>query len=143
MLKLASIKRDLELENEGEWIDIAEWPGVRIKARSINSKDYQIARDMLVQRLTRTLGRVPTGPEMEPALGRLVAAHLLRGWEGIAGDDEAPIEYTPKTGVEYLTNAELRELEHQVIWAATRVGDREAQFTTAAIKNSAPPSGTS
>lgn len=143
MLKINSIKRDLVAEDQGEWIEIPEWAGVRIKVRSLNSRDYQIARDMLVQRLTRTLGRGPTGPEMEPSLGRLIATHLLCGWEGIAGDDESPLEYTAKIGLDYLTNPEMRELEHQVIWAASRVGDRDAEFTTAAIKNSGPPSATS
>lgn len=143
MLILSSIKRDLTVEDEGAWIDIPEWPGVKFKVRSINSKSYMIARDMLVQSLTRKLGRIPTGAEMEPSLGRLIATHLLRGWEGIADDDKKPIEYTPQVGIEYLTNEELRELEHQVVWAATRVGDRDAEFTVAAIKNSGAPLPTS
>jgi hypothetical protein len=140
-LKLSSIKT--VVSEQGDWIEIAEWPGVRLKVRSIASRDYQIAREMLVQRLMRSLGRVPTSPEMEPGLGRLVATHLLRGWDGIAADDNSPIEYTAALGLEYLIDPEMRELEQQVIWAAGRVGDRDAEFTLNAIKNSKAPSATS
>lgn len=142
-LKLSSIRRDATRDNEGEWQDIPEWPGVKIKARSINSKDYQIAREMLVQKLMRTLGRAPTSPEMEPMLGKIVATHLLRGWEGIAGDDDALIEYSAKVGLETLGDPDMNALEQQVIWAAMRTGDRDAEFTADAVKNSAAPSATS
>jgi hypothetical protein len=141
MLKLNSIKRDLALEDEGEWHEVPEWPGVRIKARSIDSKDYQIARQHLVTKLTRTLGRSPTGPEMEPMLGKIVARFLLRGWEGIVGEDEkTPLEWTPDVGIAYLSNPEFRDLETKVIIIASMVGDRDAEFVVDAAKNSGRPS---
>lgn len=139
-LKLSSIKR--ETDKDGDWIDIPEWTGVRVKVRSINSRDYQIAREMLVGKLTRNLGRLPTTPEMEPALGKLVATHLLRGWDGLAGDDDKAIEYTPKLALEMLADPQMRALEEQVIWAANRIGDRDVEFTADAVKNSAAPSAT-
>lgn len=142
-INLGSIKRNLAAENEGEWIDVAEWPGVRLKVRSIGSKDYQIARELLVQKLTRSLARAPTSPELEPMLGKLIATHLLRGWEGIVdGEPEAPVAWTTDVGVDYLGNPEYRELEVQVLLAASRVGDRDAEFTRDAAKNSAAPSAT-
>lgn len=141
MLKLASIKSIVS--DEGEWIDIADWPGVRIKARSINSRDYQIAHGLLQQKLIRALGRFPVGPEWEPALSKLVARHLLRGWEGIAGDDDKALEYTPEIGLQKLTDPEYASLEQQVIWAASRVGERDVEFTADAEKNSPAPSATS
>lgn len=141
-LKLSSIKRDLVKEDEGEWIDAREWEGsgVRFKVRSIASRDYQIAREMLQQKLMRQIGRLPTAPEMEPALGKIVARHLLRGWEGIADDKGVAVEYSPTVALEYLADPTLRDLELQVILAASRVGEREAEFTADAIKNSAAPS---
>jgi hypothetical protein len=142
MLKLSSLKRDLQKENEGDWVPVADWPGVCLKVRSIASKDYQVAREMLVTKLTRSLGRLPTSPEMEPMLGKLVAAHLLRGWKGIAGDDEKPLAYDPKVAVDMLADPAYRELEQQVILAASRIGDRDVEFVTDATKNSEQPSGT-
>lgn len=142
MLKISSIKRDIAKENEGDWVPVPEWPGVRLKVRSISSKDYQTGREMLMGKLTRTLGRTPTSPEMEPQLAKLIATHLLRGWEGIADDDDKPLEYSAKVALDLLADPSMRELEQQVIWAANRVGDREAEFTADATKNSAAPSAT-
>lgn len=139
-LKISSVKNTSSAD--GEWIDIAEWPGVRFKVRSINSRDYQIAREMLLQKLTRKLGRLPTSPEMEPQLGRLVATMLWRGWEGLNDDADKAVEYSAQQAIDYLTDPEMLALELQVLWAANRVGDRDAEFTTAAVKNSDAPSAT-
>jgi hypothetical protein len=132
-LKLSSLKSSVS--DEGEWVDIPEWPGVRLKVRSIAVKDYQIARDLLLSRLSRRLGRMPTGPEMEPDLGRLVAIHLLRGWEGLAGADDKAEQFTPERAIQLLTDPDLRQLETQVIWAASHVGETELEFTEDAEKN--------
>lgn len=140
-LKLNSIKR--EVAKDGEWVDITEWPGVRLKVRSINSRDYQIDREMLVQKLTRQLGRFPTSPEMEPALGKLIARRILRDWDGvIVGDGEAPTPYSAEAALELLSDPEMLAFEQQVIWAASRVGERDAEFTPDAVKNSEQPSAT-
>lgn len=141
-LKLTSIKADLESENDGAWQEIADWPGVRLNVRSINSKDYQNQRELLVQELIKKLGRVPTSVEMAPRLNKLLAEFILRGWDGIVDDDEKPVIWTPKVGIDYLTNPEYRELAAQVVWAASRVGQRDAEFTVDAVKNSAAPSAT-
>lgn len=141
MLKLSSIKSIVA--DEGEWIDDTDWAGVKYKVRSINVRDYQIARELLIQKLIKALGRYPTGPEMEPGLGKLVARHLLRGWEGIAGDDDKALDFTPEIGLEKLTDPDFFALEQRVIWAATRVAERDAEFTVDAAKNSPAPSATS
>lgn len=138
-LELSSIKRDLAREDEGEWIEIPEWPGIKLKVRSIQSRDYQVQRGLLEQRLQKALGRQPTMPEWEPALGKLVARHLLRGWEGLLLDGQ-PLEYSPDTAIAMFADRQWSGLEMQAIWAATRVGDRDAEFTVDATKNSAAPS---
>lgn len=142
MLKLGSIKTP-DVSDEGVWVSIPEWPGVRFKVRRIGVRDYQIARELLVQKLSKALNRLPTSPEMEPALGKLVARHLLRGWEGIAGDDEKPLDWTPEVGLETLTDPEMKELEQKVIWAANSLEETNADFTLDAVGNSAKPSATS
>ncbi|MEI9995092.1 MAG: hypothetical protein WDM91_10890 [Rhizomicrobium sp.] len=146
-LKISSLEH--VVDDEGEWEDIKVWgldPSTqkypRVKVRSLLSKDYQTAREMLIQKETSNLGRAPTSPELEPALGELVATHLLRGWEGFDGDDGKSLAWSMKTGIDYLTNAAYRAVESQVILAASRVGDRDAKFTEAAAKNSEAPSAT-
>lgn len=141
-IKLNSIAAK-EIPAEGEWIESPDWPGVRFKVRPINSRDYQIQRDLMVQRKIKALNRVPTGPEMEPELGKLVARHLLRGWEGLLDDAEKAIEFTPEKAIELLADESMAALEQQVILAATRIGERDAEFTADAAKNSPAPSATS
>lgn len=141
-LKLSSIAADISTENDGEWIEIEEWPGVKLLVRSINYKAYQNAREMRLRKMTAALGRAPFGTEFAPVVAELAAAHLLLGWDGIVGDDEAPIEYSRAKGIEMLTDQKYRALVSQTIWAATRVGDREAEFTETAAKNSEAPSAT-
>lgn len=133
-LKLDSIAEDTT-SVEAVWEPSPDWPGVEFCVRSINNKDYQQQRELLIQRKTKALNRYPTGTEMEPELGKLVARFLLRGWKGIDGDDEKPLEWTPKVGLDKLADPTMGALERQVIAAASRVGDREAQFNTDAVKN--------
>lgn len=142
MLKLGSIKTP-DASDEGVWVDVPEWPGVRFKVRRIGSRDYQIARELLVQRKSKALQRVPTSPEMEPELGKLVARFLLRGWEGIAGDDEKSLDWTPEVGLETLTDPSMGQLERMVLWAASSLEETNADFTLAAVGNSKTPSATS
>lgn len=141
-LELSSIKRDLSTEDEGQWVEIPEWPGIRLKVRSIQSRDYQIQRGLLEQKLQKALGRQPTAPEWEPGLGKLIARYLLRGWEGFLLDGK-PLEYTAEIALAMFADRQWSGLEMQVVWASTRVGDRDAEFTQDAIKNSAVPSATS
>jgi hypothetical protein len=75
-------------------------------------------------------------------LAKLVATFLLTGWEGIADDAGNPIPYSPEKALELLSDRAMRELVKQVILAATRVGERDAEFTAAAVKNSERPSAT-
>jgi hypothetical protein len=141
MLKLNSIKA-VAIPDDGDWVESTDWPGVRLRVRSINVRDYQVAHGLLQQKLIKALGRSPVGPEWEPALSKIVARHLLRGWEGIAGDDDKPLVYTPEIGLETLSNPDFASLEREVIWAASRVGERDAEFTVDAAKNSSAPSAT-
>lgn len=141
-LKITSIAADLAKETDGDWVDIAEWPGVRLKVRSLNSKDYQNAREQRIAKLTKDLGRPPYSSEFALHLSKLVAAFLLLGWDGIVDDAGKPIEYTAQKAADLLADPTMRELVAQTIWAAGRVGSRDAEFTTAAVKNSAAPSAT-
>jgi hypothetical protein len=141
-LKIGSIAADLAAESEGEWVDIAEWPGVRLRVRSINYKLFQNAREMAYAKLTKALGRQPLTSEFAPKLAKLVQVHLLLEWDGLDDDNDKPLPYSSKLADEMYTDPRYRELVSQTIWAATRVGDRDAEFTTAATKNSAPPSAT-
>lgn len=141
-LKLNSIKADLAKESEGDWVAIPEWPGVRFKVRSIHCKDYLNAREMKVQGLVKALGRLPTSSELEPHIGKLVSAFLLLDWDGLLDDNDKPLPYSAERARELLGDPAMRELVQQVIWAANRIGTRDAEFVADAVKNSEAPSVT-
>lgn len=142
-LKISSIAADLAKEAEGDWIDIAEWAGVRLLVRSIHNKLFQNAREQRIAKLTKELGRLPFQSEMEPHIAKFATSFLLLGWDGICGDDDTPIPYSTSKAIELMTDPAMRSLVEQVIWAATRVGSRDAEFVTANAKNCAAPSATS
>ena len=141
-LKIDSIAADLSKEQEGDWIEITEWPGVKLKVRSVASKDFQNAREQRYGKMTKDLGRAQYSSEFSPHLAKLTASFLLLGWDGIVDGSEKPIDYTPAKAMELLSDPSMRELVTQTIWAATRVGSKDAEFTVAAVKNSEPPSAT-
>lgn len=136
-LKLNSIAVSVPLE--GGWVEVDEWPGVRLRVRSINSKDYLVARSVLVKDAMKLLkregGREPIAEDLEPGLGKLAAVHLLRGWEGIVDDEGAAVPFTQEKAIELLTDARYKALEDQVFHAAGKVGQVDAQFVEDAVKN--------
>lgn len=133
-IKLSSIRSNYD--EEGIWEDIPEWPGVRLKVRSIRSRDYVQARDLAQQKLMRKLGRIPTSAEMDGPLRPILARYILRGWEGF----DQP--YSTGLAASTLEDPEHQPLAEQVTWAATRVAERDIEFTESATKNSGPPSAT-
>lgn len=139
-IKISSLAADLDKEMSGEWVDIPEWPGVRLQVRSINNKNFQNAREQRISKLIKDLGRSPYSSETGPHIAKLAATFLLLGWEGICDDDGKAIDYTPQKAMDLLSDPAMRALTEQVIWAATRVGSKDAEFTVDAAKNSPAPS---
>jgi hypothetical protein len=58
----------------------------------------------------------------------------LRGWEGLIGDDEKAIAFSPKRPSNLLSDPAYAALENQVI-RGINVGEVDAEFTEAAAKN--------
>ncbi len=128
-IKLSSLKNNSERQTDGEWVEVPEWPGVSLKVRSIQCHDFRMARDILQQKLIRKLGRLPTSVEMDEHSPKLYAKHLLRGWNGF------DIEYSEDTALDILSDPEHAPLREQIVFAASRVGDSDIEFTADAEKN--------
>jgi hypothetical protein len=143
MLKLSSLKADLQKEEEGDWVDAPDLPGVRLKVRSLEYKQYRIARDIKVQHLMRKYGRKPIPPDVQTKeYGKLYADHILLDWEGLAEDDGKPVAFTKELALELLRDPEFRKLTSAVEWAASQVAETEQEFLEASAKNSPAPSAT-
>lgn len=136
-IKFSSIKVNVAAEREGSYIDIPDWPGVKLGVRSLETPAYKIAIDLLVQRYARKYKGKTAPPDVRDAdVGKLLAEHILFGWEGF---DEA---YSADIASDTLTSPDGRELVKQTLWAAGQVGETEVEFVSDAVKNSVTPSGT-
>lgn len=142
-VKLTSLKANIERETNGDWQDIPDVPGLRLKVRSFQYSPYRMARDLLMQRLLRKYGKRPIPPEtLTQEYGKLYAEHILLDVDGLVDDNDQPIKWTRDLGIEYLCDVEYRPLFEAVEWAAGAVGEVETEFVADAVKNSKPPSAT-
>jgi hypothetical protein len=117
MINIESITVDVELENNGTFIDIPDWEGVSLGVRSLEFDDYKLAVDQATEKLARKYqGAYIPNKEREIVVGKLLAKHILFGWRGIAP------EYTPELANELLGSERGRELAKKVLWAAKQVG---------------------
>lgn len=136
-IKLASLQADLQREAEGEWKDYPDWPGIRFNVRSLQYPAYQVARDLLLQKLARIHKGKPVPPhEMTSAIGGLYADHILLGWDGL------DVAFSSAVARECLTDPAYRKVVAAVEWCAARVGESEIEFVEELAKNSEEPSAT-
>jgi hypothetical protein len=135
-IKLGSLRTDLRKERDGDWVDIPELPGVKLKVRSFNYPPYETARNLLVQKLTRQYGKKPIPTEvLQPLFGELYAEHILVDWKGF------DVAYSADVAQAELTEPSARDLRRHVEYAANHVADIEIAFTEEAAGNSEAVSG--
>lgn len=136
-IKIDSILVDLELEKNGQYIEIPEWPGVSLGVRSLELPAYKIALDILVGRFARKYkGKTAPPVERDAEIGKLLAKHILFGWKGFEED------YSDDYAMELLSSPKGRNLVKQTLWAASQVGETDIEFVEEATKNLLRPSGT-
>lgn len=137
-VKFASLKVDLKREADGDWVDIPELPGVRLRVRSLQTPAYQVAADLLRQKHQRKYASQRVPPEVwSRDFGGLLAEHILLDWQGF------DVPYADELARETLCNPEYRELAGHVLWAGSTLGAAEIEFVEQAAKNSGQPSATS
>lgn len=134
-VKLASLKADLAAEENGEWIDYPDWPGVAFNVRSLNASAYTNARDFMVQRLRRKYGRKPIPNEvMVKEAGKIYCKHILFGWRGL------DVEYTEDAALETLSDPAYRSVVAAVEYCAGQVAQADIEFIEDATPKSGRPS---
>lgn len=140
VIKLSSLKVDVKAERSGEWVPVKEWagfdpekpweitktPGLSFHVRSLNAPEYRTARQALLEELERRkkayADNVIPSDVIEAEEGRLLAEHILLGWEGF---DEA---YSADLARTQLAEPAARTLRDMVTFCASRVGKRRAEF---------------
>lgn len=128
-IALHSLRADLAAERDGAEVDVAEWPGVKLRVRGAGYPPYQAAIDAATQRLKLVHGEVVPADAWGPALGQAMADHVLLGWSGF---DEA---YSHAAAVAVLTDPGHRDFRGAVARAAAQVGRAAARFVEDAAGN--------
>lgn len=137
MLKLSSLKADVNRETKGDWMSVPDWPDVKLKVSGINLPAFALAQSTLRKKWARIYKDDPTPQDtFYSGIGALYAKHLLHDWQGF---DEP---YTPERALELLSDPEYRELVIRVGDAASRLTEVNLEFVEEAEKNSAKRSVT-
>ncbi len=138
VLKLSSLRANLEREQQGDWVDSLRWAGVRFRVRALTTPSYRIKRDPRLATLSRKYKGKPIPPEVSgPILGRLYAEEILLGWEGL------DIAYSPEVALETLSDPAYRELVSEIEWCAGTLSEVDAEYEEETAKNSVRPSADS
>ena len=137
-IKIESVLADTDVEQNGMYIEIPEWPGVSLSVRSLELPAYKIALDILVSRFARKYkGKSAPPVERDSEVGKLLAKHILFDWKGF----EEP--YSEDYALELFSSPKGRNLVKQTMWAAAQVGEIDIEFVEEEVKNSEKPSATS
>lgn len=129
---LESLRANISRETEGDWVEIPDVPGVRLRVRSLNAPAFRVARDQALQRLAAKYprgGGVEAEEEVFRLHGRLYAEHILLDWEGL---DEA---YAPARAFEILTDPSFRMVQRCVEYAAAKLAEIEVRYLEDVAKN--------
>lgn len=136
VIKLASLKADVVLEADGEWVSVKNWPGIGdlpglgFKVRSTNYPEYLTAKNNRQLQIAQKHGNEHAPhDELNAADGELAADYLLLDWRGL---DE---KYSRDAALSLLTSPEGRIFRNMIYWCAGQVGKRQVEFLEAAEKN--------
>jgi len=132
-IKLASMKADLEKEKNGSWETCPQLipdPDVAFLVSSLYLPEYTVARDLLMQRLSRIYKDqpIPDGV-LSKEVGKLFVDHILHDWRGI---DEP---FTKQTALQILTDPAYRQLVRAIEICAGKVGQTNLEFIETETKN--------
>lgn len=129
-MKLSSLKIDADKIEGGDWIDnIPDMGDLRLKVRGIQNASYRRMQSKLfdaVPRAKKQGGRVDPD-EMDRITSQCLAATVLIDWDGIEGENGEPLPYSKEQASQLLTDPNFRRFRDAVIWAASQVGEDEAE----------------
>lgn len=129
IVKLTSLKSDLEKERIGDWVIAADIPGVRWFVRSTNYAAFKIARSAHSAKLARKYGDDIPDEILAEISGKLAVEHLLLDWDGL------DVPYSKEKAHEILEDEAYRVVRASVYLAAVKVGQGEVEHIEGTIKN--------
>lgn len=110
-MKISELEVDQKIVEEGKWVsNIPELPGVRLKVRGSQNKDWRRMAQRLVNAVPRKLrvNGVLDPDESDRISATILLNTGLLDWEGIEADDGTPIPYDRKKAAQFLGGERFR-----------------------------------
>lgn len=119
-MKLSEIRTNINLEENGVWVDFIE--GLRVKIASLNCKAYTRACDKVLKPHTRRIrdGMLSTDERLK-LVSPIVARYIVLDWEGLEDECGTPIPYSPEKAEEIFADPSLREFYSFVLASANDI----------------------
>lgn len=138
-MKLSDIKVDAAAVEAGRWVDnIPEMGDLRLKVRGIPNAAYRRLTDTLLRAIPRNkrIGGAIDPDERDRVTAECLVETVLLDWDGISDDDGKPLPYSRETARRLLTDPAFSRFNTAVVWAASIVGEQEAEQEDEEEKNS-------
>lgn len=119
-------------------IDNGAWVGDLTGAEGVRLLVTGLTRNREAQKALRKAARENRGisdEERADLAKRVMATHVLKGWEGFTQDGKE-LPYDKETATKWLTSRNGEGLAALVLEAATRIDEDAASFVEDAAKNS-------
>lgn len=140
-MKLSSIKVDSVLIEQGDWVDdIPELPGVRIKARGTNNRDYRRLEAKLVREIPRSVRTEGVSPEDQDRIaGRLLLETVVQDVQGLTDENDAPLPWSRELAEKLLLDPDYRVFQAGCAYAGSIVAGRRKEDEALEQKNLLTP----
>lgn len=140
-MKLSALKVDAGAIEDGQWVgNIPEMGDLEVRVRGLNNAKYRRLQARLIDAVPRAKRQ---GGRLDPEEQDRITATCLRqtvllDWRGLEGEDGQPVPYSEELASDLLTKPEFRRFREGVIWAASQVGEEQAEADRADEGNSGP-----
>ncbi|GLK67006.1 hypothetical protein [Hansschlegelia plantiphila] len=126
-MKLSALTIDPEKLEKGDWVgDIPELEGVRFKVRGLGNTDYKRLQNRLVLAVPRKNRRNGLSVEDQTRIeSRCILDAILLDWDGIEGEDGAPLHFSKELATDLLADPAMARLREGILYAAAIVSERE------------------
>lgn len=87
-MKISALRS--EITDEGTWVDLPDWPGVRVCIRPADHPEYENANALSFARKRSAAKNQNVRNEI---IYRNAVKHILIDWEGITDDQDQPVPF--------------------------------------------------
>lgn len=135
-MQLSALKIDPAAIEQGQWVgNIPDMGDLEFKVRGIGNADYRKLQGKLLRAIPRQQ-RVDLSPDQQDEVaGKLLLETCLLDWRNLTDADGKVIAYSKDLATELLTKPEYSRFRDAVAYAASTVGEQQADEIKADAKN--------